>query len=182
MIAQNAQLNDPYVREIDSALDAVKNRIPFARETLPAQRDAFGEQIKNRERLAVVSPIVTNTVTDDPVRLEAARLKIGIAKAPKEIHIGKNTGKIGDVKLTPEERDIFASESGQYAHRMMSQLMESPAWSKQPDIVKERIFKRVFDASRNIAAFKAIAPEKRQELTRDIVTKFQNKLHEIPED
>jgi hypothetical protein len=176
VVSQNAQLNDPYIREIDSVLDAVKNRLPFARETLIAQRDAFGEPIKNRDRVAVVSPIVTNTVSDDPVRKEAARLGVGVAKAPKKIHIGTNTGKIGDVELKPEERDVFASEAGKLAHQVMSQAVKGPNWENLPDIVKRRVFDRVFESARKVGAFKAIEPDRRKELTQDIIGKMHDAM------
>jgi len=163
VIAQNAQLNDPYIREINSAIDAVKNRIPFARETLVAQRDTFGEKIANRERLGVVSPIQTNTVTDDPVRAEAARLKVGVAKAPESIELpAGHDHKLGEVALTPDQQDKFGDVAGHLAHEIMAPMVNSPMWAHAPDMIKKRAFDIVFEKARGVARATVLTPEQRQ--------------------
>lgn len=163
ILAQNAQLADPLMREIDSSIDAVKNRIPGFRQTLPAQRDVFGEQIQNRERLGVVSPIVTNKVSDDKVRTEAARLGIGASKAPNSIELpAAKDRKLGKVDLTPEQQDVFGDVAGHFAHGVLDPIVNSPTWDDQPKQVKQAIYDRAFEAGHKMGKNAALSPEQRQ--------------------
>ena len=51
--------DDPVMRELESALDAVKSRIPVVEEQVPPRRNLFGEEIlKNKRGLAAAAGLV----------------------------------------------------------------------------------------------------------------------------
>ena len=69
-------LDDPYMRETRSYMDAILNRIPGFSETLPPKRNVFGEPITARQGLGPdsISPFFTSTQSEEKAKLELARL------------------------------------------------------------------------------------------------------------
>lgn len=180
ILAQNAALMDPYVREINGVLDAVKNRIPGVRETLFAQRDPFGEQIKNPERLGVVSPIKTRTPETDPVYTEAARLGVGVSRTPKNIELPTKIGdkKLGKVELTPEQRDIFGDKAGNFAYDILEPIVGTPAWNAAPDLQRKQTYDRVFQKANQVGKWEALTPEQRAIEFHRIQTEITYRLYQ----
>lgn len=176
IVAQPTQMADPIAREVDSILDAVKARIPGVRQDMLPKRDIFGEPVANTERLGVVTPITTKAQSQDKVRTEAERLGVSVADTPKKTHIGAGTGKLGDVKLTPEERDKFADIGGHLAHDLLADVVSAPGWEKLPDMVQQRVFNRVFSSAHRAAALQAIPLEKRLKLGQEITEKVIQEL------
>jgi len=177
ILAQSASMSDPLMRDINSIKDAVQNRVPGWREQLIAQRDVFGEQIQNKERVGFLSPITVTTESNDPVRKEAARLKFGVGKAPEEIILpAARDRKLGEVKLTPEQQDIFADKSGKLAYELLQPMVNSPFWAEKPDMVKRRTYEVVFERARAVGRAAALTPDQRyQEMVR-IQTEIDKRL------
>jgi len=177
-VGQTAQMVDPFQREIASIRDAVQNRIPGLREQLPPQRDPFGEPVPSPERMGWISPVLLKDQSTDKVRTEAARLGIGEGKAPKTIQMptGGIGGKLGQVELTPEQRDVFGDVAGHTAYQVMQQMVESPGWDYMPDIVKEKAFKMAFERSNQAGKFAALSDEQRQKEIQRIVGEVSKKL------
>lgn len=177
VVGQTAQLNDPYVREIETVLDAVRNRVPGLRESLLPRRDVFGEKTENKERVGGVSPIITSTESPDPVRKEAMRLGVGVSKAPDTVNLpsGGDT-KLGAVKLTPEQQDVFATVSGQMAHRIMSDIINSGTWATMPDMVKRRTFDIVFERARKAGRAEALPLDQREQEAERIAEELRQRL------
>jgi hypothetical protein len=92
-LAQVAQLEDNYVREVNSILDAIKDRIPGFRETLLAQRDVFGEPIANRERVGGVSPIREISESQDRVRRRLKKIACIVRSSANLLAITNPTGE-----------------------------------------------------------------------------------------
>lgn len=176
IVAQPVAMNDPFEREINSMLDAIKARLPGAREALIAKRDVFGEKLQTKDRFGVVSPITESKESEDKVRSEAARLDVSVANAPKKIHLGRGTGKIGDVKLEPEQQDIFEDVGGHFAYKVLSEIVNAPGWDKIPDLVQKRIYTRVFAQAHKLAAQSVLTPEERASQMSTIVEKLQTEL------
>jgi hypothetical protein len=176
IVGQTTAMNDPLTREVDSMLDAIKARIPGARETLLPKRDVFGEPIQTKERLGGLSPIVESKETADPVRSEAARLNISAGDTPKKVHVGRGSGKLGDVKLTPEQKDVFGDVAGHLAHDVLSQIVSGPGWKGLPDLVKKRAFAKVFLQAHRAGAAAALPPELRAGIAQEITQKIQQEL------
>ncbi len=176
VIGQPTAMADPVVREVNSALEAIQARIPGMRTDLLPKRDWLGEPVPSKERMGVVLPVREQQVSEDKVRLEAARLDISMAAAPKKTHIGKGTGKLGDVELTPEERDKFEQVGGKMAHDILTNIVNAPGYDKIPDLVKRNIFGKVLTASHRVAAIQAMPMEKRLEYLQSITEKVQSAL------
>lgn len=177
IVAQPTAMADPVVRQVDSMLDAIKARIPVARQTLLPKRDVFGEPIQSKDRMLDVSPITTTTESTDKVRTEAGRLGISAAGAPKKTHVGKGTGKLGDVKLEPEQANVFQDVAGHLAHDIMAPLVASPAWDALPDIIKKRAYAKAFLQAHRAGAAAALPTELRngviQEITQRMAVELQ---------
>lgn len=175
-IAQTTQMNDPFVREVNSMLDAIKARIPGLRGGLMAKRDVFGEPMKTKERLGVISPVTETVESTDPVRLEAARLGVSVADAPKKVHLGRGTGKYGDVEITPEQRNQYNEISGQLAHDILEPIVLSPGWDGLRTLVQKRIYTRAFTTAHKRAAIQIFPSGQREALIGQITEKMQVEL------
>lgn len=178
-LGQTAALMDPYMREVNSILEAIRNKIPVAREGLqPMVSGMTGEPIKERERLGVILPIKEQKESEDKVLLEAARLGVGVAKAPKNIEMPAfGDRKLGAVELTPEQRTLFATTSGKLAHEILTKIVSSPNWERMPDIVKKRVYTTVLTEARKVGAQAAIPAEQRVTKAREIAGKIGQQLN-----
>lgn len=175
-VAQVANFRDPLARETNGMIDAIKSRIPGLRETLLPKRDVYGEPEANKDRLLGVMPITKKTESDDKVRSEAARLNISAGDAPKQIHVGRGTGKPGDVKLEPEQRDIFTDVGGHLAMEILAPIVNSPAWDALPPLVQKRAYAKAFMAGHKQGALAAVPPELRATLLPEITQKIAAEL------
>lgn len=177
-MAQTAMLMDPYQREMNGILDAVKARIPGAREGLLPQRDPFGEPIQSAERFGGISPITERSAMADKVRMEAARLGVSVAQAPRAINLpAAGQSDLGKVALSPEQRDVFADTSGHMAHQVLSALVGSPSWDALPRAVQAQVFKTVFEHTRKAGELAALPPAQRaveaQRVAAELAARFQ---------
>lgn len=180
-VAQVAQMHDPYVREIYSVTDAIKARLPWMREGLMMRRDTFGEPMLQPDRPGWISPITAIPVEKDPVRTEMSRLQIDIHKAPSSISLPSGPDKkLGQVKLTPEQRDIFGDIAGHQAYQILSPIVNDPAWKTTPDLVKKRIYDKVFEKTNKAGKAAALTPEQRAQEAQRITDSLRKQL-EVPE-
>jgi hypothetical protein len=177
-LGQTAQLMDPYVREVNSIMDAIRNKIPGAREGLePMVSGLTGKPIENAERLGKILPIKEKPAVEDKVLTEAARLGIGVSKAPKNIELPAfGDRKLGAIELTPEQKTLFSTEAGQFLHSTMTQIINSPLWDEAAPRVQERIFKNALKDARAIGRLKAIPIEQRIEKSQAIAAKLAQDL------
>ncbi len=178
-VSQTAQLNDPYMREIHSILDAVKNRLPGQRQTLEPKVDVWGELIENRERVGGVGPSRTMQASTDKVKTEAARLGVSVPKPEDDIALAvkmKVDPKLAKVELTPVQQTQLAIMAGQKAHEIMSNLVGAQDWDGRSDLVKKMIYQDVFGRARTYARAQILSPEQRQFETDRIVTEIRRQL------
>lgn len=177
IVGQTAQMMDPYQREVYSVLDAVQARIPGLSQDLNPKRDAYGEPVAAKDRLGEITPITRSTTSTDKVRTEAARLGVGVAKAPDHIELpaGRDP-KLGKVELTPAQRDVFADKAGHMAHQILTQIVNSPSWETMPDMAQRIAMEKVFEASRKIGKAAAVPPEQIQKEAQRIAKELQIKM------
>ena len=176
IIGQPTTMADPVVRETNNMLEAVQARIPGFRQELLPKRDWLGAPVETKERMGVIMPVREQPVSDDKVRQEAARLDLSMSGPPKKTHIGKGTGKLGDVELTPEERDRFARLGGEMAHNILTGIVNQPGYDNIPDIIQRKIFRQVITESHKFAAAMALPQDKRNEYIRSITEKMTAEL------
>ncbi len=154
ILGQTAAELDPLQREMHSMRDAMIARVPGMREGLIPQRDLFGQPIQSPERLWFGSPFSVSAISDDKVRTEAARLGFATPDIPKKLDTlpGVKAGKLDYVELTPQQRDVFATMSGQLAYYVLKPIVTTADWDKQPPIVQRRVYEVVYKRSRDYAA------------------------------
>jgi len=150
IIGQTAAEADPLMREIHGMHDAIIARIPRQREGLFPKRDWTGQPIASPEYLWAGSPFSVSASTGDKVRAEASRIGFATPDIPKSIDVipGVVLGKLDTIQLTPEQRDVFASESGKKAYAILQREVARPDWDIMPDIMKRRIFETTMKKSR----------------------------------
>ena len=169
IIGQTTTMADPYVRDARSALEAIQARVPGWREQLFPKRDWLGAPLETKERLGVVLPVRTQEISEDKVRLEAARLDISIGMPKKTLHLGKGTGKIGNIELTAEEHNNLQKVGGEMAHQILTQVVNAPGYDQMPPMIQKKMFANVLRSTRQVAAATALPMEKRLAYIQDIV-------------
>lgn len=171
---QSAEAIDKEQRRIDSIRDAVYGAVPVLRESLlPKINVLTGEPLETKQRVAGQKATQESM---DKVLTEAARLGIGVSKAPKNIQVPAPDKKIGKVELTPEQQNIFQSATGAMAHQIMAQLVASPSWENLPDLVKKRIFAKVFTQARKAGAAAAFPADQRIVKAQEIADEVEESL------
>ncbi len=162
-IAQFSRVNDPYVREARTILDAVKARTPWSTDLFP-RRDIWGEPII-REGSAgpdYVSPIYERRMNNDPVNLAMVRLKIFPARLDREIR---------DVKLTDQQYDDYARIAGRNAKMRLDAIVKTPGFNSAPPGVQHDLIKQAVDSAREQA--RALIMMQNPQIVRDAM---QNKV------
>ncbi len=161
IIGQTAADMDPLLREIHGMRDAMMARIPGQREGLMPKRDLFGQPIPSPERLWWGSPFTVSSTSTDKVMTEASRLGFATPDIPKSMDVipGQSFGNLDKVQLTPEQRDVFASESGQMAYQILQGIVNAPGWDEQPAMIQRKTYETVFKKSRDVTQMKLLAGE-----------------------
>jgi hypothetical protein len=162
VVGQTAAALDPQAREVNSVLDAIQARVPVWRELLlPKRNPLTGEPIGAPDRPFPFAPIAATELSEDPVLLEAMRLGVSLPIAPRKVQVGKGVGKMGQVEISPEARNAFTEEQGQFAYGILSRIVGTPAWDATPDMIKTSMYVKVLSAARSQAALVALPPEAR---------------------
>lgn len=162
MLGQIAALKDPYQREVFGTLDAIRMKIPGVREQNQPRIDAWGEVTPELERPLFIAPVKVSKQSEDKVRNEAARLGVGSAKAPKQLDVGINQGRLGMVELTPEQRTAYAQTAGELSYRIVEPVVNSAGWDRLPDIVQRQIMQDALEDGRKLATATAFEPDQLQ--------------------
>ena len=152
-VGQTAADLEPFLREMHGMRDAMIARIPGMREGLMPKKDLFGQPIASPERLWIGSPFTVSATSVDKVRTEASRIGFATPDIPKSLDVipGKAFGKLDKVQLTPEQKDIFATASGQLAYQELFKIVNIPGWDAQPAMIQRQIYEKVFKVSRDVA-------------------------------
>ena len=175
LIAGVAREGDPLMREVNSALDAIKARIPGIREGLFPKIDIFGEPIKTTPKSWYGSPFSVSAATDDKVRSEAMRVGFAVRAAPKN-EVETIAGLRTKNELTPAQKDVFNREQGTMAYDILKPMVNSPGWDEIPDVLKRQTYENVYAQARNWGMRQAITPENLVEDKQRAIERFQREL------
>lgn len=180
LLGQIAKERDPLEREIEGALQAIQSRIPGWREGLRPKIDVFGETVKRPESLWYGSPFGVSVLSTDKVRTEAMAVGFTSPLTPKTttVKVGKDVGSLNEIRLTPEQRDIFATEAGKMAHAVLAPLVNTPGWDKLPQLLKRQYYERAFEISRRYAGAIMLTPKEQMEATEVVISRIQKELQE----
>lgn len=163
IVGQTATGMDPYVRDVNSIIDAVHAKVPGWRKTLPRRYDMFGQPlIAPTGAVHPGSPFLQTTQSTDKAYTEMARLGIGPAEAPRNIAI-RFPGRPYDshIDLTDEQREQYSKTSGGLAYQILSNQVNSPSWEQTPDMVKRQVAMKAFNSGRYLASVQSLPIEQR---------------------
>jgi hypothetical protein len=156
--AQTAQAVDPYMRDAQTIVDAIKNRVPVLSQSLPVKRDVWGEAIERGDSIGpdLLSPIYATQLSKDPVNREVARLRVPLSQPKRYM---KADGK--RVDLTPQQYDELLQLSGPPAKQYLRGVLDTPEWKSMRDDERAEFVKEAMKEFRVIgrAALKERYPE-----------------------
>lgn len=137
IVAQTAQILDPVQREARSLADALLVRAG-AGGRVPPRRDTWGEPILRMD----VGPVQVSAVNQDPVRVEVARLGMGLGRADH---------KMDNVDLTPQQYDDYVRISGRFTKAQLDDMIGQPWYKAMPDGMKRQLIHRKIEGGRKLA-------------------------------
>lgn len=178
IVGQTAAEMDPLIREVNGVREAMIARIPWMREGLMPQKDLFGDPITSPDRLWWGSPFSVSATSPDKVRREASRIGFATPDIPKTADAlpGADFGMMDKVRLTPEQRDVFNTDSGKLAHKILTDIVnDSASWDPMPVILKRKMYEKVFNKSRHYAMAQIIAGQS-TDVTNEAVAKVKKAL------
>lgn len=124
IVADAARATDDKVRTTylkDSGwFDAMKERVPGLRKSLPALQDVYGQEVPSDPRHAI-DPTLPRKETTDPTKLEMARIGASVTKPRQRI------GESGADYLLRQE------VQGRLTFKALSQMTKGEAWKRMDD-------------------------------------------------
>jgi hypothetical protein len=131
---------DPYVRETQTFLDGIKNRIPIWRETLNPVRDWTGAPRPNPQYHSLLR---TQSAAPDPIDEEMQRLDLKPTKPDQEIK---------GVPLDPDQYQEYQTLAGINTRLRLNSLVNSEGWQQIPSGVRSKIVEKEIGSARMQAA------------------------------
>ncbi|MHC8395965.1 hypothetical protein ACYZT8_20355 [Pseudomonas sp. LB3P93] len=139
LLSHLGRYQDQYQRDSDRGnfLDQLKYRLPgetFGRESLPVKTDHFGQPMMEAQRqIGRAGPIPISTPSDDPVRVEAAR--IGWVPGAMQNHFTISLKERGKKRyeLTDDQLRELNELAGARMHAAAKNLMRTRYWDSLDD-------------------------------------------------
>ncbi len=128
---------DPYLREVNGILDAVKNRVPGLSHDLSARRNVWGDEIKKgngaggdalSSAYSFISPVSTSSLSKSPLLREVARLRAPLSMPQRKV---RSNGV--DQRLNPEQYAYYVQLSGKPAKLHLEEYIKTPEWQGLTD-------------------------------------------------
>ena len=130
---------DPYQRDTDrgSFLDQLKYRLPgetFGRESLPIKTDHFGQPLMEAQRqIGRAGPVPITTPSDDPVRIEAARLGWAPGTMQNHFSVPIKGQRSKRFDLADDQLRELNELAGARMHAAAGNLMRTKYWATLND-------------------------------------------------
>ena len=142
-VANYARATDPFIRQADDIVSAMKARIPGLSQTLPRKLSPIlGEPIR-RDAQGIAAFLfgaaAPSAETKSPVVKEIVRLDIRIPAVPKDLE---------GVKLTPHQRDLLAQNLGYFTKSVMELVINAPRYKAMGDDLKRFYLDKAISAVR----------------------------------
>lgn len=120
-VAAAARLDDPYVRQVYTMMDAIRARTPGLSEDLPKKLDLWGRPISYESGIGkpfdALSPVQTSTAKPEPIDQELLRNEINLTPPGKRVSFN---GVTVDLSQNPKAYERYVRLSGNE--------MKHPAW------------------------------------------------------
>lgn len=135
--AHMASATDPNMREVNSVLDAIKNRVPGLSHDLLARRNVWGDEIARgngaggsalSSAYSFVSPVSSSLVKASPLLREVARLRAPLSMPQRRVRVGGV-----DRPLTPEQYAMYVQLAGKPAKAHLEEYVGTPEWKALSD-------------------------------------------------
>jgi len=126
-----AEAADSKQREAKGIVDPIKKNIPFLRNSLPEEKDAFGKPL-DHSRSWMIDPTRATDAKDktDPVLSELVRLRVGLTRPDKEK---------GESEEDYRQR---SEETGRNLEQRLRSLVAAPVYRKPPEKVDAAQFQK----------------------------------------
>lgn len=180
IVSDFANAFDEFQRQPKGIFEAVKARIPGARQTVPKRLDVYGQPIgRNRSTLGTaISPIRLSNPIQNEFNTEIERLK----SLGEDVRLTKIDQSINGIKLDDKEFYLYQRMYGKLFERAMTALIKNPDYQKlDPDSQAKLFTKSVKEIK--AAVRENIFPDliiKRYDLPKDLnkaaVRELMNKL------
>lgn len=158
LLSHLGRYGDPYQRDSDrgSFLDQLKYRLPgetFGRESLPIKTDHFGQPLMEAQRqIGRAGPIPITIPSDDPVRLEAARLGWVPGEMQNHFTFGKGQSK-KRYDLTDDQLRELNELAGARMHAAAKNLMRTKYWATLDDEERQDALDKIMKEARGSARY-----------------------------
>src|SRR6056300_228340 len=147
--------SDPFVRDTYTALDVIKDAIPFIRKDLPIRYDMFGrlmylEQYDDKglasDMLEVIGSITREySLKDDPFAKELVKLEYAHSRPSRKMSLEGFGGT--RVELDLEQYSILEGYTGAQFHQYGLQLIQTKAYQDALPPEKFEMIKKIKTAS-----------------------------------
>jgi hypothetical protein len=137
-----ARAVDPYIREVNTMWEAIKNKLPFASKSIRPAIDITGNPIRREGGpiWQMVVPATISTEKKNPVLNELTRLKVSFGMPNKTTKTGKmESGKYA--RMTKQEWESISKN--------ITTIMSNPYYRKLPDEEKKRMLKSIISKERS---------------------------------
>ena len=166
IIAQPSAAFDGYVRESKGILEAISNRIYGLRQNQPLKLDLWGNPIPLDDHIWRVLPIKVAQVTDDPLRLNAARIGFATPLPPRKVDAVPGSLR-EDVTRTKEEQDIFTAGAGKMAYDRLKPIFDDPDLQlKYNDVELKKMLTDTFAAARRAMRNQILEPHREKAVAK----------------
>ena len=151
LVGNVASATDSIQRQSNSTLDALKAKIPGARQTLLPSQDAFGNTLARPTSGTgtMIDPLRSTTDLSNPLTKELDRLqsvKQGVYPTPdKTLQVGTQ-----QIKLTPEQATAYNNAVGQQTQASWNQITNTPEYKALSDDKKKAALQSAMDDIRNL--------------------------------
>lgn len=138
--AQVARIEDPYLKDARSIIDAIKARTPGLSGEVAPQRDIFGQMIP-----ADLPLVHAARQAEDPVVQSFLRLGLFPSRPDR---------KMGGVELSPEQYDRLQYWTGAAMRTMTDVVVKTPGFTQMPEFAQKEMLSRAVDAARKMGRAK----------------------------
>jgi hypothetical protein len=175
------RVDDPYLREVKSLIDAARNKVPGLSRDLPPERNVFARPMPQYEPIGYgldwVAPFRMKTVRRDSASRAVVDNGISVAMpgyaiygtAEKQFTLDPQRESVG-VPLTPQLRDELIRRIGEPLHKEWTKYVESDAYKKAssgPDGERAYTFNQLYNAYREAGVAELVEDHP------DLVTKYE---------
>ena len=147
--------SDPFIRDTYTALDVIKDAIPFLRRDLPIRHDMFGrlmylEQYEDRglvsDILEVVGSITREySIKDDPFAKELVKMEYAHSRPSRKMSVQGFDGT--RVELSLEQYAMLEGYTGAQFHQYGLELIQTEAYKKALPYEKKKMISDVKKAA-----------------------------------